>query len=257
MANTFVNSFRSEWLKKKRTASSWLVIAGGFFIPLIMLIARLVNHETMVQELSSPHFWDFFIKDCWQVMAILLLPMGVILATSLITQIEYRNNTWKQLHTSPQSLTVIFFSKYSIIFFMLIQFFVLFNIGIFLAGILPSVFSAAVPYPAQAFPFGQMLRISGSFLLCCLPIVAFQFLLSLQFKNFLVPLGAGIGLLVASLIAVRWKYGYTIPYTYCMQQFMGGKITVTGMNIHYFAWFYFSMFTLAAYLIYVRKKVKG
>lgn len=256
MAIAFVNSFRSEWLKKKRTAASWLVITGGFFIPAILLAGRLMNQNSLAASLQSPHFWEELHRDCWQFMAIFLLPMGVILAASLITQLEYRNNTWKQLHTSPQSFTIIFISKLMLILVMMIQFFVLFTIGIYLAGILPSLLSG-MALPSEPFPFGKILMSSVNFFVCCLPIIAFQYLLGLQFRNFLVPLGAGIGLLVASLIAVQWKYGYTVPYIYCMLEFFGKEMIPPGINIHYLAWAYFGMFTIISYILYIRKKVKG
>src|ERR1043165_2667267 len=100
---TFIQSYRSEWLKKKRTAGALLVIAGGFLIPTIMLIARIAHSENLWEKNTSGDFWNRLMQNCWQFMGILLLPMGVILVTSLITQNEFRNNTWKQVHTTPQS----------------------------------------------------------------------------------------------------------------------------------------------------------
>jgi lantibiotic transport system permease protein len=214
MQLAFINSFSSEWLKKKRTASSWLVIIGGLFIPAIMLIARFVNSDKLYAEVIQPRFWEKQVNQSWQFMAIFLLPMGVILASSLITQLEYRNNTWKQLHATPQSFPVIYFTKLSLILVMLLQFFLLFNVGIIITALLPSLVLSGVPMPYEAFPVLYLLKVSGYFFICCLPIVGLQYLLSLHFKNFLLPLGAGIGLLVASLIAVQWKYGYTFRYTF-------------------------------------------
>src|SRR6478609_2782413 len=108
MSNSFVWSFQSEWLKKKRSLASWIVIIGGFFTPVIIIIARLVRHDTLIPIYSNDNFWKLLWKNSWESMAIFLLPLGVILATSLITQIEYKNNTWKQLHTVPLKLTTIF-----------------------------------------------------------------------------------------------------------------------------------------------------
>jgi hypothetical protein len=90
--------------------------------------------------------------------------------------------------------------------------------------------------------------------------VAIQYLVSLQFKNFLVPLSLGIGLLLASLIAVQWKYGYTIPYTYCMYNFFSSrqpKMLPAGVNFHYWAVGYFVASTLLGYFLYLNKKEKG
>ena len=57
------------------------------------------------------------------------LPLGAILSTSLITQIEYKNNTWKQLHTLPLTYTDDLFFKASDNSGVDAAVFVLFNIG--------------------------------------------------------------------------------------------------------------------------------
>ncbi len=255
---TFLNSYRSEWLKKKRTAGAVLVIAGGFLIPTIMLIARFANSENLWEENTSGEMWNQYIEAHWQFMAIFLLPMGVILVTSLITQNEFRNNTWKQVHTTPQSFTTVYFAKLAVILTMLLQFFILFNIGIYLVGVLPGLFYADIPYPIEAFPFMRMLRFSAGFFIACLPIVALQYLLSLKFQNFLLPLGAGIALLIASLIGLNWEHGYTIPYSYSGLKFISMQ---TGMppaaNIKLWAIGYFVLLILAGYVLYIRKKEKS
>ena len=259
--NNFICSFQSEWLKTKRSLAFWLVIIGGFFIPLIMLIKRLIYNDNLYVEVKTPMFWNFLMNQSWQLMAIFLLPMGVIIATSLITQIEFKNNTWKQLHTTPQAMTVIFWSKFAVILVMLLEFFIFFNLGIFISGALPSLVFIDVDYPTQVFPFLYFLKSSTHFFIDCLPIVAIQYLVSLHYKNFLVPLSIGIGILLASIIAVEWKYGYTIPYTYCIYYFFElrqAKVNpLQTFNIHYWALGYFVAFTLISYVLYITKREKG
>lgn len=208
----------------------------------------------------SPQFWEKIFSNCWQLMSLLLLPMGVILATSLITQLEFRNNTWKQLHTTPQHLTIIFATKLAVILIMLLQLFLLFNIGIYLAGVVPH-FLFGIAVPQQAFPLDFFLKKNALFFIDCLPIVALQYLISLQFKNFLVPLSVGIGMLIASLMAVEWQHGYIVPYTYCPLNFFSLRNTETSIsqnvNIHIWALGYFALFTIISYTLYVMQKEKG
>jgi hypothetical protein len=257
---SFIHSFQSEWLKKRGTLAFWLVIVGSFFIPLIFLTRNMVYSVDFQAETKVLQFWDIIISRSWQFMAILLLPMGVSLATSLITQLEFRNNTWKQLNTTPQSLTVIFWSKFAVIIVMLLQFFLLFHIGIYLSALIPAIIYGASEFYQRAVPFSSVLKTAALYFIDCLPIVAIQYLVSLQFKNFLVPLSLGIGLLLASLIAVQWKYGYTIPYTYCMYNFFSlrqPKMAPAGVNFHYWAVGYFIGATLSGYFLYLNKKEKG
>lgn len=258
---TFIHSFQSEWLKKKGTPAFWLVFVGAFFIPLIFTCRGLFYPKDFLAEAASPMFWTMMLKRAWQFMAIFLLPMGVILSTSLITQLEFRNNTWKQLHTTPQSYTTVFFSKLGVIIVMLLQFFLLFNIGIYLSGLIPALVHGSADFYKQDVPFLTMLEDTAFYFLDCLPIVAIQYLVSLQFKNFLVPFSLGIGLLLAALIGLQWKYGYTIPYTYTQYYlFSGGKPgspQAPQVNFHLWALCYFLGFTLLGYLLYINKKEKG
>lgn len=254
----FLRSFSSEWLKTRRTASAWMVTAGSLLIPVIILFARIIYHERLARENASPTMWNDLMNNCWQFMAVFLLPMGVILATSLITQNEFRNNTWKQLHTTPQHPAVIFTAKLSVILVMLVQFFVLYNIGMYLAGILPGLFYSDVPAPVQAYPFKEVLLTNAEYFVCCLPVVALQFLISLLFRNFMIPLGVGIGLLISGLIALKWEYGFIHPYAYNALAYVSSLTDeIPRANIVNWAGVYFFIFIAAAFVLYSSKREKA
>ncbi|HEY4205508.1 MAG TPA: ABC transporter permease [Puia sp.] len=253
--NAFIQSFGSEWLKKKRTTASLLTVTGSLLIPVIIIIARIDDRASLAAANSKPKFWESLYNRNWQMMGLLLLPMGVVLATSLITQIEFRNNTWKQLCTTPQSLSIIFLSKLAVSLVMLVEFFLLFTLGIWLTGIIPGVFFSGVPYPSEAFPLKSVGTSSARMFLDILPVVSLQYLLSLRFKNFLVPLGAGLGLYVASMIAVHWRHGYWIPYTYTAYNFMGQARQK--FHTDYWAAGYTVLFIGIAYILYLTRKEKG
>ena len=258
---SFLHSFQSEWLKKQNSLASWLVLVGGFFTPIIIIIARLINYKKLPAIYENDFFWSQLWQSSWESMAIFLLPMGVILATSLISQIEYKNNTWKQLHSLPLTFTTIFFSKLVVILVMVLQFFIFFNIGIFLSGLIPYFIISGVPYPKNPIPFLTIFKEDLYFFVDCLPIIALKYLICLQFKNFLIPIGIGFGLWVASLSALSWKFGYFIPYTYSILNFLKtqdyNKAAIPVMNIHSLAICYFILFTMLSYFLYINKKEKG
>lgn len=261
MSFSFFRCFRSEWMKKKGSLASWIVVVGAFFTPAIVTIARILRPEKLSELTASDDFWTKLWMNSWESMAVFLLPIGVILATSLITQIEYKNNTWKQLHTLPVRLTVIFFAKLAVILVMMLQFFALFNVGIYLSGVVPALVSAGVSTPRVPFPMMLFLKEDALYFIDCLPIVALQYLISLRFKNFLVPVGAGFLLWIGALGALRWSYGYWIPYTYCMFNYLKSgvetKAVLPTVDIHAFAAGYFVCLTAASYLLYLTKEEKG
>ena len=257
----FLNSFQSEWLKTKRSLAFWMVVIGGFFTPSIVIVARLINYDKLPTLYSAEDFWTLLWKNSWESMAIFFLPLGAILSTSLITQIEYKNNTWKQLHTLPLSYTTIFFAKLAVILVLMLQFFVLFNIGIYLAAVVPYLLVSGTPYPPQRLPYEHFLWQNLLYFVDTLPIVALQYLIALRFKNFLVPVGLGFVFWVGALAALTWQFGYVIPYTYPMYNYLSSgvqtKAILPEVNIHWLAVGYFVVITAVSFGMYLTKKEKG
>lgn len=261
MSGAFVHAFQGEWLKKKRSLASWLVIAGSFFTPVVVIVARLVNRDRLQQLYSADGFWTQLWKNSWESMAIFFLPMGAILATSLITQIEFKNNAWKQVHALPIGLPTIFFSKLAVVILMMVQFFVLFNVAIYMSAVVPYALVGGVPYPKAPIPYAAFLKDNMLYFVDCLPIIAAQYLLSLRFRNFLVPVGVGFLAWVAALASLPWKFGFVNPYTYCTLNYLkdnpGGKAVVPAVDFHSLAIGYFLLFTVIGFFLFVTKTEKG
>ena len=261
MNNSLFHAFAAEWLKKKRSLASWLVLAGSLFTPAIVVVARLVRPRQLPQIYSADGFWLQLWTNSWESMAIFFLPIGAILATSLVAQIEFKNNTWKQVHALPINLGTIYFAKLAVVIVMMVQFFVLFNVAIYLSAVLPYLLVPGVPYPPRPIPYRHFLREDLLFFLDCLPIVGAQYLLSVRFKNFLVPVGVGFLAWIGALAALPWKFGYLIPYTYPMLNYLKdgpkGKAIVPDIDIHLFALGYFCLFAILGFGLFATKPEKG
>ena len=259
---TFIDSFQSEWLKKRRSLASWLVIVGAFFTPSIILLSRIKTAGKLSALYASDDFWLKLWNQSWESMAAFLLPVGIILAVSLITQIEYKNNTWKQLHATPQRYATIFSAKFLVILLMLAEVFVLFNVGMYLSAVIPSMLFKNVPYPTAPIPYLNFLKININFFLDCLPILALQYLISLQFRNFLVPVGAGFVIWFLGVGLLPWEYSYIFPYVHSTLDFFissgqFGSRKIPPVNIRLLAIIYFAFFTIVSYVLYVAKKDKA
>lgn len=258
---TFYNAVRCEWLKRRRSFASWMVLVGGFFTPLVVVVARLLYPERLVKIYSAPDFWPQLWISAWESMAIFFLPMGAVLATSLVTQLEFKNNAWKLVNTLPLSRSTVYFSKLVVIVAMMGQFFVLFNVGIVLSALVPWGVVEGVPFPANPIPWQSFLLQNGLYFVDCLPIVAIQYMVSLQFNNFMVPIGLGFVAWVGALAALPWKYGYVIPYIYCMltylKQGVPSKAVIPTFNFHLLALACFMVATGIGYLLFAAKRERG
>src|SRR5258708_22971652 len=89
------------------------------------------------------------------------------------------------------SSATIFLSKFAVIVLMMAQFFILFNIGIYLSALVPYLLIGGLPYPSAPLPLRFFFGKNILYFVDCLPMVAAQYLLSLSFKNFVVPIGIG------------------------------------------------------------------
>ncbi|MEO8669818.1 MAG: ABC transporter permease [Tahibacter sp.] len=261
MIADFVHSFQSEWIKQKRSLASWMVIAGGFFTPAIVIVIRLLYHDELPRIYAADGFWQSLWNASWESAAIFFLPMGAILATSLITQIEFKNNTWKQVHALPLHLAVIYVAKLAIILLMLALFFVLFNLGIYLSAIVPYLLVPGVSFPSAPFPYANFLKEDGLFYVDCLPIVALQYMISLRYRNFLVPVGIGFMLWVGTLGSLPWKWAFVLPYSYTILNYLKnephGKAAIPLANIHGLAIGYFLLFAIVGFWMFATRKEKG
>jgi hypothetical protein len=261
MGTSLFTSIRSEWLKTKRNLLGPLVLGSAWFIPLIILAVRFRHRRELGTLYRTGDFWQNLWTQSWESMALLILPMFIMLVTSLIVQIETRNNTWKQLHASPQAMATIFLAKLTVILVLVAELFVLFNVAIYVTGVLPAFLFDGVPVPAGPIPYALFLERNARYFVDILPIVGLQYLLSLHFRSFIAPLGAGMAMWIVALGGMNWEYSYVIPYTYCGLDYL---ITLRP-NVHRYlpaslqllALGTFLAFTIAGFTLYARKEDRG
>ena len=206
-------SLQAELIKTKRSAAFWLSFVGATFVPGIFFLMYLVRPEIFSAQLKN-NAWENHFKAGWQALSVFLLPMFVILTCSLIPQIEYKNNTWKQVFASPQSMGNIFFSKFLTIHLMILFYFLLFDVFMIMNAITVNVFNKNYRFLHQPFDWLFLLKLTVKTYVSLLGITAIQYWLSLRFKNFVVPIGIGMALLITSLILLNWEHIYKIPYAH-------------------------------------------
>ena len=252
----FLHSLQSEWLKTRRSAASWLCLGGGFFLPLMFLIGFLTRHFDL-NNAGPGNAWLTLASRLWHFMAILLLPLGIVLAASLIVQLEYRNNGWKQLHTTPQHYATIFSAKLLTIILMVLKFFIFFNTGMLVAGLLPTlIFSGRLP--DSPLPVVQLLKLNAKFFIACLPILTLQYLLSLLFRNFLAPIGIGLLMVIGALILLEtWELAWINPYCYSPMMVLAPQKLPQSVSVYWMAAAYAATFTGVAFVLYRFRNVKG
>jgi lantibiotic transport system permease protein len=207
-------SLRSEILKTKRTASFYLTIAAAAFGPLMTLLDIMIGEG--IPASARNNFFNKLFIDKFQMTGLLALPIFLILICTLLPQIEYKNNTWKQVLTSPQSKWHIFLAKFINIQLLVFAFFIINLLFMFICALVvhfknPSM--NLLSQPLNGYDIA-MLRINSYLVL--LGLCAIHYWLGLRFKNFIISTGIGVALYFAGTVLVmqlqQSKIIY-LPYT--------------------------------------------
>ena len=259
---SFIISTKAELIKTKRSASFWLSLIGSAVIPFIFFLIYILKPENASRFQVKP--WELHFTQGWQAFAAFLLPMFVILICSLIPQIEFKNNTWKQVFASPQSVGNIYFSKYVAIIIMILFLFLMFNIFMLLSGAVPNLFYSKYTFLKNSIDWSALLKLNFKTFVSLLGIISIQYWIGLRFRNFIVPIGIGLGLLVSSMILLPWEHVDKVPYAYPLRTFMTSMTKnqneLTGpllQNHELNSVGYFIFFTIIAFLDMRFRKERG
>lgn len=259
MAATFLMNTSAEILKTRKTAAFWLTIIGALFIPFVNTLSYLIRPD-IFGPMYAKQPWTAHIHRSYELAAAFLLPMYVILVTSLMVQVEYRNNTWKQVYASPRTYADIYFSKMLVIQLMIISCFLLFNVAILAsAGAAELFHPGAYNFNEFSIPAKLIWNASSKLYISILAITAIQYWLSLRVKNYIAPLAIGLVLLIGGLMAIQWDKIIYYPYAYtALSYFKNIDEPGKGMqNLEYYSMAWFTAVLLLGFWDTVKRKERG
>lgn len=253
----FLTSVRIELLKTKRTASFYLAIAAAAFGPLMTLLDIMIDEG--IPEGDRNIFFNKLFIEKFQMTGLLSFPIFLILVCTLLPQIEYKNNAWKQVLTSPRTKADVFLSKFINIQLLAFAFFIINFLFTFICALVVHFKDPSLNLLSQPLNFYDivMLRINNYVVL--LGLCAIQYWLGLRFKNFIIPIGIGVGLYFGCTVLVmqlqQSKILY-LPYTMFLYNGMSEfKPYVQGINWYSMA--YTVVFLGIGFLSFTRRRMIG
>jgi hypothetical protein len=212
-------SVRSEILKTKRTASFYLTILAAAFGPFVSML------DSLIGEGISPNDRNFIFNrlfvEKFQMTGLLAYPIFLILICTLLPQIEYKNNAWKQVLIAPKTKADIFLSKIINIQLLILLFFVINFLLTYVCAIILHLKEPSLHVLNQDLNVNEIIRLRINTYVALLGLCAIQFWLGLRFKNFIIPIGIGIACYFAGTILIMQlgpKHVLYLPYTiffYC------------------------------------------
>ena len=253
---TFIANTKTEIWKCRRSAAFWITIIGSAFIPLFITIAYIIEPGEFVKELGA-NAWAGHVKNTWQSAAALIFPFYAIMVTSLIVQIEFRNNTWKQVYASPRSYADIFFSKFCVIHLMILTCLILFSLFVVASGLVANAFRPQYTFFDNPVPWERLLTLTARQYIAILGMTAIQYWISLRIKNYIAPLGIGLALVIIGIIILEWPKVIYYPYAYTAVTFFIKKQSNGIANYEVFSILWFVGVLGLAFWDTVRRKERG
>lgn len=224
----FHRTLASEWYKCRRTLATPLAIAGGLLVPIGMIAARLRTPGTLAELHASDVFWEQTWAQAWESIAVLLLPLGAIVLTAMVTSHEHRWQGWKQLHATPQHSLAIHAAKFLVVLARLLQALLALLAGLWLVGIVPALLLPSVGLPREPYPAGRFLVRGLEFLRDVLPLVSIQFAIGIAARNVVVVIGIGIAAWVVATAAIATRIAWLVPYAYAAMDHLDESGVRTG-----------------------------
>ncbi|MDB5196727.1 MAG: hypothetical protein JWP88_1098 [Flaviaesturariibacter sp.] len=200
-----LKSLRSEILKTKRTGPLYFTIAAAAFGPLMSMLDILL--DGVEADNRKDIFNDMLIKK-FQMTGLVALPIFLILVCTLLSQIEYKNNAWKQVLISPQSKGNVFLAKFINVQLLIGVFFITNFLLMFLCAVVLHFMDPSLDVLNQPLNGYKVLMTRLNTYLAVLAICVIQFWLGLKFKSFITPVAIGIGSWFIGTLLVMQDIGF-------------------------------------------------
>lgn len=258
--NYFFASTKNEFLKLKGSYLFLIIILCALFIPGIYFLHYMIDLKKVIPPDGVNPWGRFFFNQVS--MTPVLMSFFVVLVTSFIMQIEHRSSGIKHLFALPVPKWSIYFGKITAVAFSLFFSYALFLIGILLSGITLGVIHEELNFANYSPDIILMTKILFSSFTTIFGILALQLWLSFKIKNFMIPLGIGMVLVIAGIIVFRTqRVTPYFPYAYNIVNFSSinpeNLENLTWLTKYsYFSILYFLSFSVLGYLNVSRANIK-
>jgi lantibiotic transport system permease protein len=215
----FFISFRSELLKTRRTASFYLTLIGAAVGPTLYLFNVLLDDGELDGKSKDP--LNALFKILSEMNGVALFPLFIILICTLLPQIEYRNNTWKQIFASPQTKANVFIAKFMNVHLLMLIFLIATHLFMFLTIAAINFIKPDLELFKHPFDKSIVIVNAANAYLVMLAVCAIQFWIGLRSRNFIAPIGIGLALwLIGTIMGVQYKSSLVDYFPYSFQAYL-------------------------------------
>lgn len=200
---------KAELLKIKRMSIWGLAVT----LPIIAIILGVKTYAYIKINYPKITPWEGLNETSSTVFVGMLLQMFMIYVTIVMGKVENLNNGWKQLLAMPVKRSRVYISKYIVVILVLVV----------------SLISYLIEYSITAYFLGAKGMIPVEVFLNILyvfitiqPITIMLFLLANKFSSLVIPIGAGMFIILSGFFIGQSNYWKYAPWTYPMYIIQGG-----------------------------------
>jgi erythromycin esterase len=199
-----------ECLKLRRSPALFVAVGTPLTLSTLLSLSLLARPEIA----DSPYWsWNYYFQITRAYWGVFVFPVMLATLAALSLGIEHRQDNWKSQLVQPVPVGSFYWAK-------------------FLVLVLLAACSQIVLYGSTVVA-GRALELPGSppsvelltalaVIPACLPVLAFQFGLSLNLRSFVLPVGIGIfahflSLVAASVPVAGVRPGYYLPWSFSLR----------------------------------------
>jgi hypothetical protein len=250
-------SLRSERIKIKRSASFYLAFGAAVFTPFVNTLDLIFDgvgpehRKTIFNEMFTSRFGT---------TGALAFPIFIILICTLLPQIEYKNNTWKQVLTSPQTKGNVFLAKFINVQLLIFLFLLANQLLVLVSAVIVHFAEPSLNLLNQPLNGSQIAATLLNSYVALLAITAIQFWLGLRFRNFIVSIGIGMGLwFMGTIMVTQMKLDFIQYFPYSFHMFVSfPKFQLQDLTVvHWSSVGYTALFLLIGYLNFKKRRMSS
>lgn len=231
-SNSFLSILKAEHYKTKRNLGVLLIFLFPLFITLFIDLYLVYKYTDAYQYAYNP--WTTLLGRYIFSFYSFMYPLVIAIFCYSFCDIEYKHNNIKQLFTLPISKSKIYLAKSVLLIEVIL-------ISVLIAYFLFMLSGYVMSYTMQEYNFQNydnriiIATFFSKMFIASIAIAFIQFLLSLTFNNFTVPVGVACFGVVFMLIAGRWEHIDLVPYASiwgsCSTFFQGSTEMITNVEI--------------------------
>ncbi|NEU09351.1 ABC transporter permease subunit [Flavihumibacter sp. R14] len=251
-------SLRSELLKIKGSSTWILTIIAAAIVPTLMIMIFDSDSREDLKSVSADP-WNYYFGQARALLSMVFLPMFIVMISTMLPQIEYRNNTWKQVLTSPQPMWNIWLSRFMVVQLLIIVFLIAHSLLMGVSGVVLNTIHPAFKFYDHGVDWQKYLSGMFNTYISVAAISAIQFWAGIRIKNFILPIAIGFTLwLIAGFLFFEMPPGYADKYPFAFPLLSSfPKYAAVVPEVLWTSLAYTGLFLVIGYVDFRFRKVKG